>query len=62
MKTEISMENDTIIAKESAARLRATICELDELIQGEENQTALTELQQLKDKITLVLQQLNEGV
>jgi len=57
------MKDDTnFIAEESVARLRATICELDELIQGEENQTALTELQQLKDKITSVLQQLNEGV
>ena len=57
------MKDDTnFIAEESLARLRATICELDELIQAEENQTALTELQQLKDKITSVLQQLNEGV
>ena len=57
------MKDDTnFIAEESVARLRATICELDELIQGEENQTALIELQQLKDKITSVLQQLNEGV
>jgi len=57
------MKDDTnFIAEESLARLRATICELDELIQGEENQTALIELQQLKDKITSVLQQLNEGV
>ena len=57
------MKDDTnFIAEESLARLRATICELDELIQGEENQTALMELQQLKDKITSVLQQLNEGV
>ena len=57
------MKDETnFIAEESLARLRATICELDELIQGEENQTALIELQQLKDKITSVLQQLNEGV
>ena len=57
------MKDDTnFIAEESLARLRATICELDELIQAEENQTGLTELQQLKDKITSVLQQLNEGV
>jgi len=57
------MKDDTnFIAEESVARLRATICELDELIQGEENQTALIELQQLKDKITSVLQQLNVHV
>jgi hypothetical protein len=57
------MKDDTnFIAEESVTRLRATICELDELILGEENKTALTELQQLKDKITSVLQQLNEGV
>jgi len=55
------MKDDTnFIAEESVARLRATICELDELIQGAENQAAQTELQQLKDKITSVLQQMNK--
>ena len=57
------MKDDTnFIAEESVARLRATICELDELIQGAENQVAQTELQQLKDKITSVLQQMNKEV
>ena len=56
------MKNNTdFIAEESVARLRATVCELDELIQVEDNQTNLKELQQLKAKIISVLQQLNEG-
>ena len=60
MKIEISMENHTFIAKESVTRLRATICELDQLIQAEKNVAILTELQQLKEKITSVLNNVTE--
>ena len=61
MKTEISMENDTFIAEESVTRLRATICELDQLIQVEKDVATLTELQQLKERIISVLQQLKRN-
>ena len=53
------MENQTkFIAEESAARLRATIGELDQLIQVEKDKTRLTELQQLRNKIKSLLEQL----
>ena len=54
-------DDKTFIAEESIARLRATICELNQLIQGENCQAERTELQQLKDKITSVLQQLESA-
>jgi len=53
------MENQTkFIAEESVARLRATIGELDQLIQVEKDKTRLTELQQLRNKIKSLLEQL----
>jgi len=53
------MENQTkFIAEESVARLRATIGELDQLIQVEKDKTRLTELQELRNKIKSLLEQL----
>ena len=47
--------------QQSVARLRATIGELDQLINVEKDKTALAELQQLRDRITSVLEQLTES-
>ena len=61
MKNHISIKiDDNFIAQESVARLRATVCELDELIIVEKDHAALRELQQLKNKITSVLAELGE--
>ncbi len=51
--------HEKFIAEESAARLRSTVGELDQLIQVEKNEGRLAELQQLKDQINAVLKQLN---
>ena len=54
------MKNHTsFIAEESAVRLRATICELDELIQVEKDKSRLIELQELRGKIASLLKQLH---
>ena len=47
--------------QQSVGRLRATIGELDQLINVEKDKTALAELQQLRDRITSVLEQLTES-
>jgi len=54
--------HETFIAEESAARLRSTVDELDQLIQVEKNKERLAELLQLKEQITSVLKHLNNDL
>jgi hypothetical protein len=59
MKNYMFMKNENdFTTQQSVARLRATIGELDQLINAEKDKTALAELRQLRDRIATVLEQL----